>query len=188
MIKKKNVIYIIPILIWLDNLKYKIKKLSRNYSQTRVKERKREYYRIQNSIQRLSQNIADGNRIDIAKYEQLRTELYEYESEKCRGAILRSKAQWANESDKCTKYFLQLEKPRQESNTMKGLVDEGIIHSNVDSIMNMQYHFYSKLYSCVDIGCEKKNTFLSFVDRKLNENEIGICDRNVDMDEIVNGQ
>mgnify|MGYP003688426723 CR=1 FL=1 len=94
---------------------------------------------------------------------------------------MRSKAQWANESDKCTKYFLQLEKARQESNTMKELVDdERIKHSNVDSIMNMQYHFYSKLYSCVDIGCEKKNTFLSF--------EIGICDRNVDMDEIVNGQ
>ena len=181
MIKKKNVIYIIPILIWLDNLKYKIKKLSRNYSQTRVKERKRDYYRIQNSIQRLTLNVLNGNSIDIAKYEQLRTELYEYESEICRGAILRSKAQWANESDKCTKYFLQLEKARQESNTMKELVDdERIKHSNVDSIMNMQYHFYSKLYSCVDIGCEKKNTFLSF--------EIGICDRNVDMDEIVNGQ
>ena len=67
---------------------------------------------------------------------------YEYESEKCRGAILRSKAQWANESNKCTKYFLQLEKARQESNTKKELVnDKGIIHSNVDSIMNMQYHF-----------------------------------------------
>ena len=26
---------------------------------------------------------------------------------------------------------------------------------------------------------------MSFVDKKLNENEIGICDRNVDMDEIV---
>ena len=44
-----------------------------SYSQTRVRERKREYYRIQNSIQMLSQNIANGNIIDIAKYEQLRT-------------------------------------------------------------------------------------------------------------------
>ena len=58
---------------------------------------------------------------------------------------------------------------------MKELVDdEGIIHSNVDSIMNMQYHFYSNLYSWVDIDCENKNTFLSFVDKKLNENEIGM--------------
>ena len=73
---------------------------------------------------------------------------------------MRSKAQWANESDKCTKYFLQLEKARQESNTMKELVDDdGIIHSNVDSIMNMQYHFYSELYSGVDIDCEKKILF-----------------------------
>ena len=31
----------------------------------------------------------------------------------------------------------------------------------------------------------KENTFLSFVDKEPNENEIGICDRNVDMDKIV---
>ena len=81
-----------------------------------------------------------------------------------------------------------IEKARQESNTTKELVDdEGIIHSNVDAIMDMQYHFYSNLYSCVDIDCEKKNTFLSFVDKfkELIENEIGICNRNVDMLEIV---
>ena len=77
-----------------------------SYSQTRVRERKREYYRIQNSIQRLSQNYADGNSIDIAKYEQLRTEVYDYESQKCRCAILRSKAQWAIESDKMYFFYI----------------------------------------------------------------------------------
>lgn len=56
----------------------------------------------------LSERIANGEKIDIERYEALKSELSEFEIEKCRGAILRSKAQWANESDKCTKYFLNL--------------------------------------------------------------------------------
>ena len=54
--EKECNLYNTSISVWFHNLKYKIKKCSRNYSQTRVKERKWEYYKIQNSIQRLSQN------------------------------------------------------------------------------------------------------------------------------------
>ena len=38
--EKECNLYNTSILVWCDNLKYKIKKLSRNYSQTRVKKRK----------------------------------------------------------------------------------------------------------------------------------------------------
>lgn len=165
--KKKCILYEQSILVWWDNLKYKIKKLSQIYSKNRAKERNKEYYRIQNNLQRLSQSIADGNCIDIEKYEKLKTDLCEYENEKCTGAILRSKAQWANESDKCTKYFLNLEKSRQESNTVKELLDEnGEVKKNIDSILDMQYNFYSNLYSCVTVECESKNQLLSLIDKK----------------------
>lgn len=136
-------------------------------------------------MQRFSQSIADGNCIDIEKYENLKTDLCEYENEKCTGAILRSKAQWANESDKCTKYFLNLEKSRQESNTVKELLDEkGEVKKNADFILDMQYNFHSNLYSCVTIECESKNQLLSLVDTKLNESDVELCDKNIDVKEI----
>lgn len=183
--KKKCILFEQSILVWWDNLKYKIKKLSQIYSKNRAKERNKEYYRIQNNLQRLSQSIADGNCIDIEKYEKLKTDLCEYENEKCTGAILRSKAQWANESDKCTKYFLNLEKSRQESNTVKELLDEnGEVKKNIDSILDMQYNFYSNLYSCVTVECESKNQLLSLVDKKLNESDVEMCDKNIDVKEI----
>ena len=65
--KKECNLYNTSILVWWDNLKYKIK----IYPKIISKQKNREYYRIQNSIQMLSQNIANGNIIDIAKYEQL---------------------------------------------------------------------------------------------------------------------
>lgn len=58
----------------------------------------------------MSERIADGESINIENFEKLKTDLSEFENEKCRGAILRSKAQWANESDKCTKYFFEFRK------------------------------------------------------------------------------
>lgn len=78
-------------------MKYKIKKYSQSYSKRRAKERNKEYFTLQNKIKRLSENIADGEKIDIEKYEALKCELSEFDLEKCRGAMLRSKAQWANE-------------------------------------------------------------------------------------------
>ncbi len=36
-----------------------------------------------------------------------------YEKEKCEGAIVRSRAQYAAEGERCTKFFLNLEEKKQ---------------------------------------------------------------------------
>ncbi|VDI72673.1 Hypothetical predicted protein [Mytilus galloprovincialis] len=64
---------------------------------------------------------ASGIDIDVTRLETLQLDLSKYELDKCKGAILRSKATWATEGDKNTKYFLNLEKYRQESNSVKEL-------------------------------------------------------------------
>lgn len=71
-----------------------------------MKDRDKEYVALQNKINRLSGRIANGGKIDIDRYGALKSELSKFEIEKkCRGAIIGSKAKWANESDKCTIYF-----------------------------------------------------------------------------------
>lgn len=74
-------------LVWWDNFKYKIKTCSQYYSRNRIKERNKEYFALQNKI-RLSERIANGEKIDIDRYEALKNELSEFEMVKCRGAIL----------------------------------------------------------------------------------------------------
>lgn len=44
--EKQCILFEQSILVWWDNLKYKIKKFSRNYSQNRAREKNKEYYRI----------------------------------------------------------------------------------------------------------------------------------------------
>lgn len=80
--------------------------------------------------------------------------------EKCRCAFLRSKAQWTNESDKCTKYFLNLEKIRQKSNSIKELIDENeVVRNSTEDLLEIQYNFYSKSYVSVRIEEESKKEF-----------------------------
>ncbi len=56
----------------------------------------------------------DEEEYSMEKYLEVKMALEKYEREKCRGAILRSKAKYALEGEKCTGYFLGLEKRRLE--------------------------------------------------------------------------
>ncbi|CAG2235175.1 unnamed protein product [Mytilus edulis] len=173
-------------LIWWDNLKYRIKRYSQVFSSDLVKEKKREFFYIQNKIQRLCALQASGIDIDVTRLETLQLDLSKYELDKCKGAILRSKATWATEGDKNTKYFLNLEKYRQESNSVKELynVNDEIVN-DTDGILDIEYNFYKELYSCVEIETDKLCDFLQHVDKKVDDDDKEICDSDITFNEIA---
>jgi hypothetical protein len=53
-----------------------------------AKEKRKEFYYIQNKIQRSCAMHADGVNIDITKLENLKLELKNYELEKCKGNLV----------------------------------------------------------------------------------------------------
>ncbi|CAC5361067.1 unnamed protein product [Mytilus coruscus] len=151
-----------------------------------AKENRRDYFRLEKQINTLCEKAANGNDIDIAKLESLRLELSQYELEKCRGAVLRSKAVWAVESDKNTKYFLNLEKYKQENNSVKELLNVNNESVNdINGILGLQYDFYKELYTCVDTDDIKMNELLDCVDVKIDENGHQLCESDISFDEII---
>ena len=183
--EKKCMLYDTETLIWWDNLKYKIKKFSQVFSKRIAKEKNSEYYCLQNKIQKLSQRIGNGENINIAQYESLKLELSILEEEKCKGAILRSKAYWATESDKCTKYFLNLEKYKQERNCIKELVnDKNEIISDTEELLELQYDFYRKLYSCVQTDDNAVEEILKNIPVSVCDDDVNMCDEDITIDEI----
>lgn len=106
-------------LLWWDNLKFKIKKYAAHYAKKKAMEKNKIYWNLQNQIERESRRAAQLKNYDVTKLQQLQTELKILEMEKCQGAILRSKAKWAFEGDRNTKFFINLEK-----------IDNKIIPSN----------------------------------------------------------
>ncbi|CAC5415428.1 unnamed protein product [Mytilus coruscus] len=69
------------------------------------KKTRRKTLKAKNKIQELSVKSANGIQINSEQFLELKTQLEDIETYKCKGAILRSKSQWAIESDRNTAYF-----------------------------------------------------------------------------------
>ncbi|CAC5409985.1 unnamed protein product [Mytilus coruscus] len=102
--------YVSDPLIWWDNFKFMVKKLSQIYGKEKQKDLNREYYKLQSKIQELSVKSANGFQINNEYFLELKAQLENIEKYKCKGVILRSKSTWALESDRNTAYFLKIRK------------------------------------------------------------------------------
>lgn len=67
--------------------------------------------------------------------------------EKCRGAILRSKAKYALEGERCTAYFLGLEKIKQSKTYIHEIRNkEGEKTEDYVAVLERVQEFYGELY------------------------------------------
>ena len=63
------------------------------------------------------------------------------------GAQIRARAQYVEEGEKSTSYFLKLEKHRQMNNKISKLISEDRVIEDVDRILNECRAFYKELYT-----------------------------------------
>lgn len=173
-------------LTWWDNLKYKFKKIAQIHGKRINYNQKEKYNRISNKLIRMYREAAVfPDKTDYNKIEEIEKELSYLEQEKCNGAIIRSKCQWAIESDKNTSYFLGLEKQRQNFNSIKELKDDdGNTYSDTDSILNIEYKFYSKLYSKENIDIQAVEKILSYSKEKIEQTDRDECEEPLTKEEI----
>jgi len=185
--EKTDILFDREFIIWWDNIKYKIRKKCQIYGKIRNKSRYKEYNYIQKQITKFHDAANSQDKFDIVKYEQLRDRLATIEYELCQGAILRSKAKWAVDSDKNTKYFLSLEKFHQSKNSITELLsDEGNLLTDTNTILQEEYSYYEKLYSCVNVNEEDIDNFILDTPNTLDSAQQRMCDKSIDRDEIYN--
>lgn len=172
-------------LVWWDNVKFKIKKLCQKYGQERSKAKYNKYNTVQRKLNKLNEDLSAGKEFNLMEYENLKHELAVIENEMCQGAILRSKAKWAVEGDKNTKYFLNLEKSRRKSNAVTEILNEdGDVVKDTLGILNEEYKFYSHMYSCVKTDTRDIDHFLKDIPVKVTPRQQADCDKNITRDEI----
>ena len=91
--------------------KYRIRKHAITFSKHKASVERNEIDELQKKIKDLhtlmAENPSDEKRISLASAEKKLEELYD---KKSKGAIFRSKVQWYEEGEKCTKFFLNLDK------------------------------------------------------------------------------
>jgi exonuclease III len=140
-------------LLW-DLLKCKIRGTCIGLASRKNKEKKEKWKNIEKNIKELEEKIQetplDKETImeDLQrKLLQKKNELDNIITEKVQGEILRSKVQWHEEGHKASKMFLNLEKARGESKTIRKLnTGNNCLVTDMKEILKEEENFYHKLY------------------------------------------
>lgn len=90
----------------------------------------------------------DSEQADLSfEVDSIRRELREIEESKARKMLLRSRANWALYREKCSKYFLNLEKRNYKEKTLSSLTtSNGNTVTDVQGILKIGRDFYERLY------------------------------------------
>ena len=131
-------------LLW-DYIKMKIRAATIQYS-SKVKRDKEKFEKeLITEITNLEKQ--DQTEEVIENIELMKTELEKIAKLKAEGAAVRARAQWVEEGEKSSSYFLNLEKHKAENKVISQLqqTDDKIV-SKPEEILEAQYKFYSDLY------------------------------------------
>ena len=119
-------------------------------------------------IQELQKKIDLQNENDTPvaheETENLRARLGQLLEVQTKGAFIRSKAEWCDSGEKCSKFFLNLETKRQSSNVIDQVQDtDGNILNNDCDILKELQRFYESLFKSKMIETTDIKTYLSTV-------------------------
>ena len=120
------------------------------------KSRKEAREKLESKIKNFEKN-ENPSQDEFVDYEEVKIELEKIYDHITDGIILRSKAQWYEEGEKGSKYFLTLEKNRKAKTCIRRLNSE--LNSHIEdpqSIMLEIKTFYSNLYKRTSVKTEEE--------------------------------
>ena len=131
--------------------KYKIFRFSKRYANEKAEKTKRKRVFLENKLLDLEKQMVNSPSMSdalVTDYEGAKTELENLYDFIANGAILRSKVRWYEEGEKCSKYFLSLEKRNKTSSCIRKLLTEdGQEITNPEHIRKLTKSFYENLYT-----------------------------------------
>ena len=134
-----------PLELW-ECLKLEIILNTQDYCQMRALNKKMLFSQLELAISKLT-NKENKTEQDLDLITRTQSDLDALIEEKTKGAIFRSKAKWYGDSEKSTKYFLNLEKSRAGAKSIGCvLLDSGELVHQPNKIIKEQKIFYQKLY------------------------------------------
>ena len=134
-----------------DLIKMDIRNFTIPYTCHKIKERKKHETLLNKKYEDLFHIVNTNNTVPentLNEYNKIKKELELIEREKARGVIMRSKVQFVEEGEKCTSYFLRLEKSNYINKHISQLKDtqNDTIITNPQQILDMEREYYKKLY------------------------------------------
>ncbi len=136
------------------------------------------------------------NENNIDKIIELQEELRKIEEEKCKGAIIRSRAKDIVEGERSTKYFYELEKTRQRADIITSIKtqDGKAVEENAGIVKEIG-RFYKDLFTENEVVLEDEEFLLRKIEGKVNEEDKEMCEGEITeleigtaIDQLKNGK
>ena len=179
-----------PHVLW-ELLKYDVRKFSIKFSKDRSKLKKIDKQYHENIVQSFESN--PNVSILQEEYNNSKIWLESWYTETTKGAILRSKAEWYENGEKSSKFFLNLEKNNSIKNTIRKLYvnndnsDALMLSDNEDTILKHSEAFYKNLFTRKSKQTfEECSTFLGGINTpSLSIEQKELCDAPIKIEELT---
>ena len=166
-----------------EMLKLKIRGNTIEYSSRKKKERNAHEQKLMKNLENMNKKIMNNPLVNLShEKKRLENELEIIREERIKGLIVRSKAKWIKEGEKCTKYFCSLEKQNTVDKSIeKVTLTNGTVLKDKNEILNAQREFYKKLYTTENRKLSENTEKMFFDDNnpfitKLSEEEASSCE------------
>ena len=170
---------------WWESFKAEIKKMSIVYSRNRNRKEREKERKLKEELERETEKIEKEGENDLNNYIRIREELKEIEHSRCMGAIVRSRARYVVEGEKCTKFVLGLEKSKQKRIYLEQVEGKkGEIITDFVGIAERVEEFYRDLFRKEEMKEESMESVLEKVEARLSEKDKEMCEGNIGTGEI----
>ena len=173
-------------LLW-DYIKLRIKQYCVTYGIRKSRGKKDVYKELKDSLDQLDKQLAENYNIEVCQERnRVKAKLDEYYQEKSKGYQIRSRAKWIEEGEQSTRYFLRLEKVRQNHNCINALKDgNGNTATNDTDILEVATSFYSNLFRSKNVSESSVNSFFDSItpEKVLSEDLMQTCEGKITKDE-----
>lgn len=180
-----NVLLKENVCLWWEEVKVKVKNRSIRYAKNHNRLDKQKEIMLRNRMLHELEKADTDPDYDVVNYLKIHAELGRYEKNKCLGAIVRSRAQYALEGEKCTSFFLGLEKRKQTKSYIVELEDErGVKVNDFVGILETVETFYRNLYKKNDVDKVCVVKVLDTISAKVSQADRMMCDEEISIMEI----
>ena len=123
--------------------------------------------------------------INEAKITETEHEIKEIYDSKANGAQIRARIKFLEEGEKNTKYFLSLERSRQNRKSITTLTVNGQRISDIKDILNCEVEFYENLYKSKNTRTPEQYLNNVNLESKLTEQEANLCEGPITLEECI---
>ena len=170
---------------WWDKAKQNFKSIAIRRAKIRRKVQCRERFQLENKLKRTQQLAKNGTTRDIEQYLLAKENLKQLDLKELESNKIRAKAQFMEEGEKSTRYFLSLEKSRRTNQTIRVLTKDNLdTVTGIQDLLSETRSFYENLYSAEECDENEQDSFLIDELPRLNDNDREVCEGYITEEEL----